>query len=34
LLQEAGAHFLWCSRRLYHQTNRQSTSPSMLAVLP
>jgi hypothetical protein len=34
LLQEAGAHFLWCSRRLYHQTNRQSTFPSMLAVLP
>lgn len=33
LLQEAGAHFLWFSRRLYHQSARQCSFPSMLAVL-
>ena len=34
MLQEAGAHFLWCSRRLYHQSNKPAAFPSMLAVLP
>jgi len=33
LLHEAGAHFLYCAKRLKHSTKTGSSFPSMLAIL-